>query len=252
MSDKLNLKLAETTPNAKALMNLQGVDISEILEETYDQNELAKLNPEELDRLKKYIIKISFGSSAWISLICTGQTCVYRTSCALLKEGSALPPPVNKECPFERILAKRWFEEYKNSVKIDENDRVEVSQINDLVEIEIIKARVNAIIAVEGLIVENPIGTDPDSGEIIYRKEKHQAIEIKNICDSRKDKILKSLLATRESKMSALSEMGRSDPTQIYSNLKEKIRKIKEMNRVHEATNITKEIEKESENIVEL
>lgn len=240
MTEKLNTELINQDKNIQEIMKLEDLELQEILKETYDDTTLPELSPKAIEKIRKYILKISYGSSSWISLICTGENCVYRHACVLLKPEVELEAPIGKECPFERFLAKKWFKEYTTSVKIDENDRVEVSQVNDLVEIELIKSRINAMLASEGLIVDVTIGTDPNTGDIITTKSKHQAIEIKDICDRRKDKILKSLVATRESKLAAIGGIKEKDLTKVFSEARNKINKI---NQEHEKHNMVVDVQ---------
>lgn len=188
------------------IMKVDESEIMEILKDTFNEVAFEEKTAAEIEKIKRYILKMSCGSSSFMSLICRGESCIYRSSCELLKKDSTLKAPLGKACPFERYWQKKWFNDYKEAVQIDINDRVEVSQVNDLVEIEIMKARVNAILAEEGIKIDVVVGVDPDSGMPLTTQQQHYAINIKDINDRRKDKILKSLLATREAKTSAMGK----------------------------------------------
>lgn len=88
-------------------------------------------------------------------------------------------------------------------------------------------ARANAIIGDESVIMHQPIGIDPNTGEPIMQRQKHVAFQIKEQSQERKDKILKNFIATRSAKLKGLSEAG-VDVTKYMSDLKAKAKRIVE------------------------
>lgn len=226
------------------IMVIDNNQIAEILSDTFDDPAFEKMSAHEIERIKKYVLRMSCGSSAYMALICRGSLCIYRSSCVLLRKDSNLPAPEGKECPFEKILAKKWFDDYRDALNIDVNDRVEASQINDLIEIEIMKSRINAILAEEGIKIDAIVGIDPDTGSPLTAQQQHYAINIKDINDRRKDRILKALLATRESKTAALGKRA-GDITAMIQ------KAMSVYNNAHNATLVAEEIKNESNKALE-
>lgn len=182
------------------------------------------LTPKEVSELKKYAIMIKYGDHNLIPMICTGERCIGRARCPLLKFGKS---PVGKECPFERFALNQWREDYIESLEVDVKNKVERQQILDLVEADILNARANVVLGDEGFIMENPVGVDESTGEPITRREEHIALRLKERAQNRKDKILKAFLATREQKLKAISA-ARKDATEYLANLRAKLREATE------------------------
>lgn len=183
-----------------------------------------RLTPRELKQLKKYAIMIRYGDHNLIPMICTGSRCIVKARCPLLEFGKS---PIGKVCPFESFALIQWQKDYIESLKVEIEDKVERSQILDLVEADILNARANIVLADEGFIMENPIGIDENTGEPITRKEEHIALKLKERAQNRKDKILKAFLATREQKLKTMEAM-RKDPTEYMAELREKARRVSE------------------------
>lgn len=129
-------------------------------------------------------------------------------------------------CPIEMTLMGTWKGQYEMSLVADWNDKVERQAVMDLVEADILSARANGIIAAEGFIMENVVGISESTGEPIYRKEKHVALEVKDMIHRRKERLLKSLVLTREMKKKL--GMGGGDPAKKESELLERAKKSKE------------------------
>jgi hypothetical protein len=196
----------------------------------YDQDYLAKLEltEKELSNIKKYVTKMQYGSSSWMSLVCTGhEGCVYKKLCPLVDK-----PPLGKECPFEQMTINTWYREYVVSLQIDEGDKVERSQIMELVEADILNARANAVLGSEGFIMENPVGSDPDTGQPLYRKEEHIAMNIKEKAQLRRDKLLKTFIATREAKLKGMRDIAGEDATTYLARLKAKVVNIRDLHSI--------------------
>ena len=200
----------------KEIVTLDDLIMSE-LTKAYDGRFKDSLNLTEIEKKKiiEYTTKIKYGSFAWIPMVCSGKTgCVYRELCPIADKA-----PLGAPCPFEKFAAAEWYNDYVTSLDIDVSNKIERSQVMELVESDIINARANAVLGVEGFIMENPVGIDHDTGNTIYRKEEHMAMNIKTRVQSRRDRILKSFIATRETKMKALTGI-KEDPTEYFARLR--------------------------------
>jgi hypothetical protein len=189
----------------KIMDNISEEDLGTLIREAYENsNEVPEFTLEDIIAIKKYMIEVLKGSTAFLSLICTGDRCVYASTCKILLLKKT--PPLGHTCPIEALMKKQMFEDFVRDAEIDRLNRVEVSQINDLVEVEILNSRINSILAKEGLIVENIVGIDPDNGRELTRKEKHPVFDIKDQILKRRDRILKQLVLSRDAKLQSQSK----------------------------------------------
>ena len=124
-------------------------------------------------------------------------------------------------------LANKWKEEYTNSLQADWNDKVDRVLISELIEIDIMSARANTILADEGFIMNNPIGVNEQTGAPIMRKEIHVAMNLKELLYKRRSKLLKELIATREAKAKFMKDMV-GDPSEYAAALRRKAEAIQE------------------------
>jgi len=129
-------------------------------------------------------------------------------------------------CPIELFFMDKWKDDYTKSLDADWEDKIDRQAIMDLVETDILQARANGIVAKEGFIMENVAGVSPTTGTPFYRKEKHIALDVKDMVYRRKERLLKAMIATREMKNKL--GMRRGDPSTRESDLLERVRKAQD------------------------
>lgn len=164
--------------------------------------------------------KMKTGMIASIPMRCYGERCAFAESCFLLKQNLH---PEGSPCPIEMAAVKQFFEDYVNELEVDVTKMVEVSLVRDLVDQEIQQMRKTWLLSQEHFIQENVVGTDQE-GNIVTRKELHQAIDYEDRILRRKEKLRNALLATREAK--AKTGQERRDNAQVVSDLMNKVRDI--------------------------
>lgn len=184
---------------------------SEIWTEDHEKKALENFRP----------TKIKTGMMASIPMICRGSHCPFAESCILEKEGIA---PVSEKCPIEMAAAMQFFGDYVEELEVDVTRMVEVSMVRDLVDQEIQQMRKTWLLSQEHFIQENVAGVDSD-GNVITKKELHQAIDYEDKILKRKEKLRNALLATRESK--AKTGQAVLDHAQTISSLMDTARQIK-------------------------
>ena len=155
-----------------------------------------------------------------IPMKCLGPKCIYAQTCPLLAIGKA---PIGEKCPIEMEMVVTFFEDLVEELNVDVSRLIEVSQVRDLVNQEIQHWRATMVLADEHFIQENPIGVDKETGEVILRKELHQAVDYEDRIMKRKDKIRNALMATREAK--AKIGMSQTDGAQAIAGLLEEVRR---------------------------
>lgn len=181
------------------------------------------LTPQQAMKLKISMQQKSIlGSQAMLPMICKGPTCPIAKTCMLQQIGKA---PIGQECPLELAFMMKLKDELVLSLDVDWNDRIERQAVMDLVETEILQARANGILSEEGFIMENVVGISENTGDPIMRKEKHIALDVKDMIYKRKERLLKSLVATKEMKKKL--NIGGKDPSKKESDLLKRLRSVK-------------------------
>lgn len=173
---------------------LKGINSLEVLEKGLTVEQYAKL---------KDTIKInSMGIGSNIIRTCQ-DTCESWNRCPLAIIRKA---PLGRACPVEIDLYERLITDYKDavthkihsikSVEDVEKDPVILSLISQVVEIEIMSFRANALIADVGLTMSVPVFATEHGTEFAIQES--VASRVKRELNSRRDKILRQLLATPE------------------------------------------------------
>lgn len=140
--------------------------------------------------------KVKSGMLSSIPMRCRAEKCFVADMCPLVKKGIA---PEGKPCPIEQSLVLQFFNDYVDELNVDTNRMVEVSMVRDLVDQEIQQMRKTWLLSQEHFIQENVAGVDSE-GNVVLKKELHQAIDYEERILKRKEKLRNALLATRESK----------------------------------------------------
>lgn len=131
-----------------------------------------------------------------IPMKCEGSRCRVADTCPLLKIGKA---PVGAPCPIEMAMVQQFMNDYIREMHVDPENLVEVSIVRDIVDQEVQYIRKTKVLAKEDFIQENPVGVD-SNGDVILKKELHQAVEYEDRIHKRKSALLKQMAATRAEK----------------------------------------------------
>jgi hypothetical protein len=209
-------------------------DLEPISEHLSDDRRVStKLTLNEIERLKKELhTMLYFGPGASLPMICAGPKCCMAKSCYLEEIGKS---PIGSRCPLELAKMNKWKDDYLVTLGASWENKIERQAIIDLVETEIMRSRANGIIATEGFIMENVIGVNSETGEPIYTKQKHVALEVSDQMSKRQERILRSLVATRE--MQEKLGKNKTDPNKKESELIDRVRKAIARDKAKGATN---------------
>ena len=157
-----------------------------------------------------------------IPMKCKGPDCQLASVCPLQQEGMA---PVGERCPIEMSMLKQLTAELVNEFRVDEKSINELAQIRDLVNQEIQHIRATNILAQEDFMQDVFAGLNERTGEVIYKKELHQAINFEDKILKRKKELRNQFLATREAKSKA--GMGQIDTSKVVSEMMHDIEQIR-------------------------
>jgi hypothetical protein len=196
---------SEKDPKDTSLITLQNAD-QEVIKYLAGINSLEVLEkgltPDQYARLKDTIKINSMGIGSNIIRTCQ-DTCESWNRCPLAIIRKA---PLGRACPVEIDLYERLVTDYKDAVtqKIHtiksiediEKDPVILSLISQVVEIEIMSFRANALIADVGLTMLVPAFATETGTEFVVQES--VASRDKRELNNRRDKILRQLLATPE------------------------------------------------------
>lgn len=175
---------------------------------------------EAVELLRPTRVKTSMLTS--IPMTCQAEQCPMAPSCPLLKQNLA---PKGSPCPIEASAVHQFFSDYVEELGVDVTRMVEVSMVRDLVDQEIQQLRKTWILSQEHFIQENVVGVDMQ-GNVVTKKELHQAVDYEERILKRKEKIRNALLATRESK--AKIGQSQTDGATVIANILEDVRKIEQ------------------------
>lgn len=157
--------------------------------------------------------KVKHAMYSAIPMQCEGPLCPYARTCPLLAKNVA---PLGKPCPIEMSLVISFANEIVKEWGVDTTNLSEMSMVRTYVDQEVQYLRKTKILAMEHFIQENVAGVDSD-GNIVTKKELHQAIAYEDAIIKRQAKIREAFLQTRESR--AKVGQGLLDPSQTVANL---------------------------------
>lgn len=198
--------------------------------------EALKLTETEKKNIIEYVIRIKYGSTTWLALTCSGAECIYKESCPLVEAKKA---PLGKKCPFEELAIQAWERDYISALGTDMEDKIDRTQIHELIESDLMIARANTMLGLEGFIMDNPVGVDQETGQAINRKEEHIAINVRERAQKRRDKLMKAFLATRESKANVIAKT--SDPAAYQATLRTRMQEELDKKKVINAETVPEE-----------
>jgi len=179
-----------------------------------EMREEYKITKKAAKKLARRICNIKHGAALEIPMQCLGGKCPISRTCPLLEEDVA---PIGMPCPIERYMSESIRSYYIKDLHVDHNNFVHMTQVNDLVECEILDQRMSAYLDKDGWFEDVVTGVDSD-GSPIFRKDAAASYRMKMQMKGRKDKLLRTFLATRE--MQAKYNLSsRRDPSNYASDL---------------------------------
>ena len=215
----------EVTEPRTALVEIDDDGIHELMkycDDDYISN--FELTNTEILKLKKQLAKTVLDDNVSVPMICEGDACIFDKSCPLVAVNK---PPIGKKCAVEMMMLHKWRDEYVKSLQIDWNDKVDRKLACELLELDIMGARANEVLGDDGFIMENVVGMNEQTGAPITRKEKHIALDVKDMVYKRRSKVLQELIATREAKAKFMQDL-RGDPSVYAAQLRKKAEELRD------------------------
>jgi len=190
----------------------------------FDDYKITKKQGEEL---AKFLTKAKRGVQVYGALLCAGPKCRYASKCKLQKWGKA---PLGADCPIELMLIDMWIADYCEALDISlheldlPSNKLDRTLIVDLVLCDIKIMRLEAELSLHSFEMTKYIKSGRDVVETV---EPSIALSALEKAHSRKDKLLKQLMGTREARAKAQAEASKSmkDVAQYMSDLVAKAEK---------------------------
>lgn len=156
------------------------------------------MDEEQKSEVLKHTTKSKIKSSMFMSIpmFCKGPSCSFADSCPLQQQGIA---PIGKSCSLELGMIANFMADYIEELNIDPNNLIELSQVRDLVDLEVQYIRKSKLLAKEDFIQEFVVGIDAN-GDPVMSTRLHLAITYEDGILKKKAIIWKQLIATREAR----------------------------------------------------
>lgn len=189
----------ELVPHDRVPANIRDAIIADMGEEFFTEREWT------IGTLKKLAQSLTHpreNLTNTIAIVCNAN-CPLMDTCPYDIMGTA---PVGERCPREKRLAQDIYNGYVESVSTRLNidaeelkkDMVYHNLINALVEVDLVRARLQSNIAKKGDTVEVITTTNQQTGEAYATEVESPYIRMLDRYDAKRDRLLRQLLATPE------------------------------------------------------
>jgi len=180
------------------------------------------------------LISSRHGFLSQVPIICKGRHCPFAQACYIPEDERV----VGKRCPIEVATVIELYRRYCNHFGIDPDNpdltkyAVDISLINQLVELEVKLVRAQMKLAIDADFVQEVAIGSTEDGDVITKPEIHQAESYEEKLRKDIQKIMDILLSTRKAKQ--IAGMGR-DPSSKASSLMAQVREMVESGQVDQS-----------------
>jgi hypothetical protein len=201
------------------------LDIKRILHRYYG-NTLPNFTNKQLTNIVDMLAVPGQLARRATAIVCVGEgnenidPCPYVHACPLVEAGK---PPIGNVCPFEDTMIDAYLESYMCELEVRPENIIEMAQLKDVITIDLLLQRSTGVLSNNGLADENAVGIIQKPGQdanVIYRKDLSHALLAMDKLLMRKERVLKSLRATRESRAGDMAKT--LDPATIMMEIRNK------------------------------
>lgn len=183
----------------------------------------VELTAEEATTFKNTVMRLKYGVSAAIPLLCSGPKCLHQ----ICPFHTSKKYPLTKQCPVEFRLIQTLTQGYIEDLGVDPDNASEMTLVNKLVECDIIELRANSGLSggndEEAGTLLKTIISESDNGTHKEEVKLHPLLEAKEKMTRIKMNILDAFVATRREKYkkaAATKTDDNLDASQVLSQLK--------------------------------
>lgn len=193
-------------------------------------------------------IKMTHGMLAAVPLLCKDIDCPYKDVCTISPQHRV----VGQRCPMEAAALITRFQQYCEHFDLSMStptpeELIDMSLVNDLVEVEVQMMRASNRIAINGDFISRTIGSVDHKGKVYYEDAIDPAAEYNDRLKEKRWKIYRLLDSTRKDKASK-GIMG-DNPSVKAASLFEKIRSAMDDNQI--AVDVPYEVVAEAQDVQE-
>lgn len=207
--------------------------LSEV-EEQY-ANYLDTLDSKKIHRIRNSVNKMRHGLQSVAPLTCMGpHKCLFIEHCpiperthtgALLQDNTGRPHygpdsdyPIARPCVMESMYMQQKIIDYVQHLEVDPANPVEMSIVNELALIDLLKNRALMILSKgdrrgqgQDFLSTDVTNFDAETGHQAEHTTLHPAADYIDRLEKRRDKWLAQLVETRKSKIDAAHKLGKKD-----------------------------------------
>lgn len=139
------------------------------------------------------------GMYASIPMVCRAEKCPFAEVCWVQQEGKTQK---GTRCDLEVSMIVKNLDEYKESLEVDEKDRVDMGLIRELIDLDVQMHRAEMKLAIDGDFMPETVIGMSDKGDEITQPMLHKATDYKEKVSKKRHSILQLLHSTRKDKAS--------------------------------------------------
>ena len=149
--------------------------------------------------VSKHLNSQKTGLHSMYPIMCNGAGCPYSTTCFAFKYN--IQPPIGEPCVIETTKMEELTLAYDKDFHFDECSATDMLAIHELIHLDIMIDRCNALIAQELTpVIEVNIGAVPQTGEAITQPAISKYYEAYEKMSKRRSALVEELNATRKAK----------------------------------------------------
>jgi hypothetical protein len=209
------------------------------------ENYLDNLDPAKRTRIENSLLRRKHGMHTVAPISCAGPTkCPFFNSCPIPeRDESGRPLPGNDEdyplyrpCVFEMTFLQQKTVDYLLHLQVDPSNPIEMAIVNELAVIDLYKQRAMLVLANgdndgdgRNFLKQDLEEIQGEHGVILKKTTQlHPVIALMNTQESRRIKLLESLMETRKAKHDVASKLGDTSNGSTLKTELEMIRKLLE------------------------
>lgn len=184
-----------------------------------------QLTPRQEARLNQYYRNQRARPIEGIAMRCKWDDCNYKQSCPLYQM-QVNPNPQGQPCPMELGLIEQKLYEYQTHLDIRDDDIVDLAILKEYISWMIFSKRAEEEMVNDPDIIRSSFGGIDPEGNVLSQESSNPAIGVAERATRIKQKLLDSLMATREAKAKDRSQKTR-DVAEIVKIISARVKDIR-------------------------
>lgn len=146
-----------------------------------------------------------------LPLICAGLECKYAPVCQVIKNksDSFIQDLIGKPCRDERFFAIDLFAKLVKEMAVGPENTIDLMTTATLVRYYLQKRRIDRIMQIDDLQIEEPAVIDQRTGNVYWKKVIHPLHPQSLMLEKQIESLLKQLVASRKDRLNAAAVLGK-------------------------------------------